>query len=105
MHSVITNFKSIEKFSYDLEKWFRLSVRYFVLSKIKTWTLRFPAKENPNMQTTMFDWPIVFQYDVKAKYQLISGKFSGIDEGFNFNRTFPKAIPFCIRSINHNHFA
>ena len=35
--------------------------------KIKTWTLRFPAK-NPNMEKALFDWPIVLQYDVKAKY-------------------------------------
>ena len=35
--------------------------------KIKTWTLRFPAKENPNMQKAVFDGPIVLQYDVKAK--------------------------------------
>ena len=27
--------------------------------KIKTWTLRFPAKENPNMEKALFDWPIV----------------------------------------------
>ena len=25
--------------------------------KIKTWTLRFPAKENPKMEKTLFDWP------------------------------------------------
>ena len=43
--------------------------------KIKTWTLRFPAKENPNMEKALFDWPIVLQYDVKAKYRLISRKF------------------------------
>ena len=36
--------------------------------KIKTWTLRFPAKENPNMEKALFDWSIVSQYDVKAKY-------------------------------------
>ena len=36
--------------------------------KIKTWTLRFPPKENPNMEEALFDWPIVLQYDVKAKY-------------------------------------
>ena len=42
--------------------------------KIKTWTLRFPAKENPNMEKALFDWPIVLQYDVKA----ISRKFSGM---------------------------
>ena len=40
--------------------------------KIKTWTLRFPAKENPNMEKALFDWPIVSQYDVKAKYRLTS---------------------------------
>ena len=40
--------------------------------KIKTWPLRFPAKENPNMQKALFNWPIVLQYDVKAKYWLIS---------------------------------
>ena len=44
--------------------------------KIKTGTLRFPAKENPNMEKALFDWPIVLQYDVKAKYWLISRKFS-----------------------------
>ena len=46
--------------------------------KIKTWTLRFPAKENPNMEKALFDWPIVLQYDVKAKYRLISRKFLGM---------------------------
>ena len=43
--------------------------------KIKTWILRFPAKENPNMEKAFFDYPIVLQYDVKAKYRLISRKF------------------------------
>ena len=46
--------------------------------KIKTWPLRFVAKENPNMEKALFDWPIVLQDDVKAKYRLISRKFSGI---------------------------
>ena len=46
--------------------------------KIETWTLRFPAKENPNMEKLLFDWPIVLQYVVKAKYRLISRKFSGV---------------------------
>ena len=45
--------------------------------KIKTWTLRFPAKETPNMEKALFDWPIVLQYEVKAKDPLISRKFSG----------------------------
>jgi len=42
-------------------------------AKNKTWTLRFPAKENPNMEKALFDWLIVLQYDVKA----ISRKFFG----------------------------
>ena len=46
--------------------------------KIKTWPLRFHAKQNPNMAKALFDWPIVLQYDVKAKYWLISRKFSGV---------------------------
>ena len=41
--------------------------------KNKTWTLRFPAKENPDMEKALFDRPIVLQYDVKA----ISRKFFG----------------------------
>ena len=40
--------------------------------KIKTWPLRFSAKENFNMEKALFDWPIVSQYDVKAKYRLTS---------------------------------
>ena len=45
--------------------------------KIKTWLLRFPAQENPNVEKALFDWPIVLQYDVKAKYRLICTKFFG----------------------------
>ena len=33
--------------------------------KIKTWLLRFPAKENPNMKKALFDWPILLQVDVQ----------------------------------------
>ena len=59
-----------------------VSVRYLFYQpmdeKIKTWTLRFPARENPNMEKVLFDWPIVWQYDVKAKNRLISRKFSGM---------------------------
>ena len=45
--------------------------------KIRTWPLRFLAKENLNMEKALFDWPIMLQHDVKAKYRLISGKFFG----------------------------
>ena len=38
--------------------------------KIKTWSLRFPARENPLMEKALFNKPIVLQYDVKAKYRL-----------------------------------
>ena len=46
--------------------------------KIKIWPLRFPAKENPYIKKALFDWPIVLQYDVKVKYQLISRTFLGM---------------------------
>ena len=58
------------------------SIRYLFYQpmdeKIKTWILRFPAKENSNTEKALFDWPIVLPYDVKAKYRLISRKFSGM---------------------------
>ena len=46
--------------------------------KIKTWSLRFPAKENLNMEKALFNGPIVLLYDVEAKYRLISRKSSGV---------------------------
>ena len=55
-----------------------VSVLFLLSQKIKTWPLRFPSKENPNMEKTLFGWPIVLQYDFKAKYQLISRKFGGM---------------------------
>ena len=84
-----------------------VSVRYLFYQpmdeKIKTWTLRFPAKENPNMEKALFDWPIVLQYDVKAKYWLSSRKFFG-HEVFSAERSLnqPKATRVCIRSINQS---
>ena len=71
--------------------------------KEKTWPLRFPAKENPNMEWELFDWPIVLQYDVKAKYRLISRNFFG-HEVFSAERSLnhPKATRVCIRSINQS---
>ena len=59
-----------------------VSVRYLfyqpIDEKIKTWTLRFRAKENPNMDKALIDWPIVLQYDVEAKYRLISRIFKAL---------------------------
>ena len=59
-----------------------VSVRHLLYQpmdeKIKAWPLRFPAKESPNMEKALLDWPVVSQYDVKGKYRLISRKFSGM---------------------------
>ena len=43
--------------------------------KIKTWTFRFPAKKNADVEKALLDWLIVLQYDANAKYRLISRKF------------------------------
>ena len=67
--------------------------------KIKTWTLCFPAKENPNIEKALFDWPIMLQYDTKVKYQLISRKFLGMKI---FHQSEPKATCVCIRSKNQS---
>ena len=55
------------------------------------------------MEKSLFDWPIVLQYDVKAKYRLISRKFFG-HEVFSPERSLnqPKATRVCIRSINQS---
>ena len=48
--------------------------------KIKTWPLRFPAKENPSMEMALFDWPIVLQYAVKAKVSIDFACFYSFDK-------------------------
>ena len=84
-----------------------ISVRYLFYQlmdeKIKTWTLRFPDKENPNMEKTLLNWPIVLQYDVKAKYRLIFGKFSGMKffhPSVRLTNQNPREV--CIRSMNQS---
>ena len=70
---------------------------------IKTWLLRFPAKENPNKKNALFDWPIVLQYDVKAKYRLISRKFSSMNffvPERSLNQSQARRV--CIHSINQS---
>ena len=71
--------------------------------KIKTWTLCFPAKENPNIEKALFDWPIMLQYDARVKYQLISRKFLGYED-FSPESLLnePKATRICIRSKNQS---
>ena len=48
-----------------------VSVRYLfyqpVDKKIKTWPLRFLAKENPNMEKALFYWPVVLQYGTSKR--------------------------------------
>ena len=56
------------------------SVRYLFYQpidvKIKTWTFRFPAKEDPiSLDKALLDWPIVLQYDVKVTYRLIKSLY------------------------------
>ena len=84
-----------------------VSVRYLFYhptdEKIKTWPFRFPAKENPNMEKALFDWPIVLQHDVKASYRLISREFFR-HEVFSPECLLsqPKSTRVCIRSINQS---
>ena len=83
-----------------------VTVRYLFYQpmddKIKTWTLRCRAIENPDTEKTLVDWPIVLQYDVKAKYRLILREFSGM-KFFSPERTLnqPKPTRVCIRSITN----
>ena len=80
-----------------------VSVRYLFYKpmdeKIKTWTLRFPAYENPNVEKALFDWPIVLQYDVKAKYRLISIKFSSSMKFFSAERSLTNQKPGAFVSV------
>ena len=54
----------------------------FIICFISQWMKRskheLPAKENSNTEKALFDWPIMLQYDVKAKDRLISRKFSSM---------------------------
>ena len=90
----------LERFSYDLWKMVSVSVRYLFYQpmdeKIKTWPLRFPAKEK-----ALFDCAIVLRYDVKVRYRLISRKFLG-KKFFHpsVRLTNQKPARVCIRSIN-----
>ena len=67
----------IERFSYDLEKWFRQVFVFCFVSQRKR-SRHGLLKEIPNMEKTLFDWPILLQCGVKVKYRLISRRSSGI---------------------------
>ena len=59
------------------------------------------------MVRVLFDWPMVLQYDVKAKNQLISRKFSGVKFFFSPKRLLnqPKAKSVCIHLINQSNLS
>ena len=74
--------------------------------KIRTWPFRFPAKKNLiwrrhwSIGQSCCSW---LQYDVKAKYRLISRKFSGMKFFLpECSINHPKATWVCIRSINQS---
>ena len=106
LQSIAITYLWIERFSYDLENGFGKCSLFFlqpVDEKIKTWTLRFPAKENPNMEKALFDWAILLRYDVKAKYRLIPSEFLGMKFFHPSVRTNqPKATRVCNRSTNQS---
>ena len=58
--------------------------------KIKTWSLRFSAKENLSMEKALKR--IVLQYDVKAKYQLVLESFWAWSFFTRANRKPPKFV-------------
>ena len=58
-----------------------LSVRYLLCQPVgeKISLFSFSRQRNPNKGKALCDWPIALQYDVKAKYRMISRKFSGME--------------------------
>ena len=96
--------KGLERFSYDLEKWFQQFARYLFCQpmdeKIKTWTLRFPAEET-------LIWRMHCSIGQSCcsmpNYRWISRKFFG-HEVFSPERLLsqPKPTRVCIRSINQS---
>ena len=54
------------------------------------------------MEKALFDWPVVLQYDVKAKYWLISRKFSKKFLSPEPSLNHPKVTRVCISSINQS---
>ena len=97
----------LEQFSYDLKKWFRqVSVICFInqwMKRSKHGLFVFSPNKNPNMEKALFNWPIVLQCDVKAKYRSISKKFSGMKffhPSVRLTNQQPRA--FVIRSIKQS---
>ena len=81
-----------------------ISVCYLLYQKMPGWKEQdmdssFSAKENPNMEKALFDWPVVLQYDVKAISRNLFGH-----EVYSAERSLnqPKARCVCIHSINQS---
>ena len=66
--------------------------------KIKTLPLLFPTRENPNIEQALFVWPIMLQYDMKAKYRLISRKFLGM-KFFHLSIRLTNQKPYAFVSV------
>ena len=58
-----------------------LRVRYLLCQPVgeKISLFSFSRQRTPNKGKALCDWPIALQYDVKAKYRMISRKFSGME--------------------------
>ena len=55
----------------------------------------FSRQRIPNVEKALFGWPIVLRYDVKAKYRLNSGKFSGMKYFHALTNQKPRSfVPF-----------
>ena len=100
MHSVITNFRSIEQFSYDLEKWFRLSVRYLFYQRSKHGLFVFPLKKTLMWRRHCS----IGQSCCSMTSKRSIGWFLGSSPTWSFFTRFyqPKAMLVCIRSINQS---
>ena len=98
----------LERFSYDLEKWFRYMFVICFISQewMKRWKHGpsvFPPKKTSVWRRHCSIGTIVLQFDVKAKYRLISTKFFG-HEVFSPERSLnqSKATHVSVRSINQS---
>ena len=87
--------RKLERFSYNLENGFGKCSLFVLLAngwKDQNMASSFSRQENPNIEKALFNWPIVFQYDVKVKYRLIS----------SYSERSLKATRVCIRSTNQS---
>ena len=104
MHSVITYFRSIEQFSNDLQKMFRLSVRYLFYQRSKHGLFVFPLKKTlicrPHCSIGQSCCSMMSKRSINWLLESSRAwRFLISPERF-LNQ--PKAIRVCIRSINQS---